>query len=175
MSSARPTRRTARSASADGPTADGGGGGEFLGEALALGNLIQNKVAEAISGMSLNPSNEESEDQPMSVVSQVSAPRTLDALFAERERERAAAGKRPESRGSCDDRLSDGDCASWCSDDSVSSVQLLDGTDAMVRYLRKGIGALECPVCSQLLTRPVTPLKAHGGCSCSFCHDYWGK
>jgi len=31
-----------------------------------------------------------------------------------------------------------------------SSVQLADGTDAMVRYLRKGIGALECPVCSQV-------------------------
>jgi hypothetical protein len=149
-------------------------GGEFLGDAFALGSLIQNKVAEAISGLSLNTgaSSSDQDDQPMSMGSHVSAPRTLDALFAERARERADKV----SPGAQDDGLSDGDCASWCSEDSAgSSVQLMDGTDAMVRYLRKGIGALECPVCSQLLTKPVTPIKAHGGCACSFCQECIGK
>ena len=156
----------AQSAAAQAPSS----GGEFLDEAFALGNLIQNKVAAAISGMSLHTGvhHQDQDDQPMSVAS---APRTLDALLAERAREREKV-----SPGSQDDGLSDGDCASWCSEDSAgSSVQLADGTDAMVRYLRKGIGALECPVCSQLLTKPVTPVKAHGGCACSFCQDCIGK
>ena len=155
--------------SAAGGEAQAGGGGEFFDEAFALGNLIQNKVAAAISGMSLQTgASQDQDDQPMSVAS---APRTLDAMLAERAREREKV-----SPGSQDDRFSDGDCASWCSEDSAgSSVQLADGTDAMVRYLRKGIGALECPVCSQLLTKPVTPIKAHGGCACSFCQDCIGK
>ena len=177
------TRRTARPARGPMSTVEGAaesdaagsaaGGGQFLGGALSLGNLIQNTVADAISGISLNTATE---DQPMSVASRVSAPRTLDALFAERDAARAAAGKAAVSPAGSEDRLSDGESLhSWCSEDSVSSVQLLDGTDAMVRYLRKGIGALECPVCSQLLNQPVTPIKTHGGCACSFCHDCIGK
>eukprot|EP00277_Geminigera_cryophila_P013599 CAMPEP_0179451352 /NCGR_PEP_ID=MMETSP0799-20121207/35440_1 /TAXON_ID=46947 /ORGANISM="Geminigera cryophila, Strain CCMP2564" /LENGTH=564 /DNA_ID=CAMNT_0021246593 /DNA_START=204 /DNA_END=1895 /DNA_ORIENTATION=- len=158
---------------AGGGRAGGGaaGGGEFLGEAFALGNLIQNTVADAISGMSLNTGSSDN-DQPMSMSSHVSAPRTLDAMFAERARLRGEVV----ATESQDDGLSDADCASWSSQDSAgSSVQLADGTDAMVRYLRKGIGALECPVCSQLLTRAVTPIKAHGGCACSFCESCIGK
>jgi len=168
-----PARRSAQPEAVPGATGVGGAaGGEFLGEAFALGNLIQNTVADAISGMSLNPGSSE-DDQPMSMSSHISAPRTLDALFATRAKQCTEAKLLP---GSQDDGLSDADCASWCSDDSAgSSVQLADGTDAMVRYLRKGIGALECPVCSQLLTKPVTPLKAHGGCACSFCESCIGK
>jgi len=37
------------------------GGAEFLGEAFALGNLIQNTVADAISGMSLNTGSSEND------------------------------------------------------------------------------------------------------------------
>jgi len=48
-----------------------------------------------------------------------------------------------------------------------STLQLLDGTDAMVRCMRKGSGALECPVCLQLFNRPVTPINAD--CRCTFC------
>jgi len=56
-------------------------------------------------------------------------------------------------------------------DASVSSVLLLDGTSAntaaMVRCMRKGHGALECPVCLQLFNLPVTPVGSE--CKCTFC------
>ena len=173
MLNVRTPARRAAPHPAGGAAGGGGrsGGGEFLGE---LGSMIHSGVAAAISGLSLNTGAEENGDhQPMSMGSQVSAPRTLDAMFAERARERDARKSDAKSPG---DELSDGDCGSWCSEDSgASSVQLADGTDAMVRYLRKGIGALECPVCSQLLTQPVTPAKSTGGCACSFCLDCIGK
>ena len=43
-----------------------------------------------------------------------------------------------------------------------SIVKLADGTDAMVRCMRKagGNGALECPVCLQLFHKPVTPVDS---------------
>eukprot|EP00960_Hanusia_phi_P077579 768714-Hanusia_phi.AAC.7 len=50
-----------------------------------------------------------------------------------------------------------------------SAVELLDGTPAMVRCMRKGHGALECPVCLQLFNRPVTPVNAE--CRCTFCES----
>mmetsp|Transcript_32605 Transcript_32605/g.75882 ORF Transcript_32605/g.75882 Transcript_32605/m.75882 type:complete len:683 (-) Transcript_32605:110-2158(-) len=37
----------------------------------------------------------------------------------------------------------------------------------MVRCMRKGTGALECPVCLQLFNRPVTPVGSD--CKCTFC------
>uniref|UniRef100_A0A7S4P0M5 Protein kinase domain-containing protein n=1 Tax=Guillardia theta TaxID=55529 RepID=A0A7S4P0M5_GUITH len=39
----------------------------------------------------------------------------------------------------------------------------------MVRCMRKGHGALECPVCLQLFNRPVTPVNAE--CRCTFCES----
>ena len=142
-------------------------GSEFLG---GLGSMFHSGVAAAISGLSLNTGADDSD--PMSTGSHVSAPRTIDAMIAER----ARARDKSNAKSPGDDHLSDGECASWCSEDSGhSSVQLADGTDAMVRYLRKGIGALECPVCSQLLTQPVTPVKHMGGCACSFCQNCIGK
>ena len=48
-----------------------------------------------------------------------------------------------------------------------ASVVLGDGTTAMVRCMRKGHGALECPVCLQLFNQPVTPVG--GDCKCTFC------
>ncbi len=49
-----------------------------------------------------------------------------------------------------------------------SSVQLLDGTAAMVRCMRKGNGALECPVCLQLFNAPVVPIESD--CRWGMCH-----
>ena len=51
--------------------------------------------------------------------------------------------------------------------DSRASVVLGDGTEAMVRCMRKGHGALECPVCLQVFHSPVTPVGAD--CKCTFC------
>eukprot|EP00281_Chroomonas_sp_CCMP1168_P035973 CAMPEP_0206243266 /NCGR_PEP_ID=MMETSP0047_2-20121206/17518_1 /ASSEMBLY_ACC=CAM_ASM_000192 /TAXON_ID=195065 /ORGANISM="Chroomonas mesostigmatica_cf, Strain CCMP1168" /LENGTH=437 /DNA_ID=CAMNT_0053668379 /DNA_START=39 /DNA_END=1349 /DNA_ORIENTATION=+ len=53
----------------------------------------------------------------------------------------------------------------------ASSITLQDGTDAMViaHCMRKGHGALECPVCLQLFQSPVKPVGA--ACKCTFCLD----
>lgn len=50
-----------------------------------------------------------------------------------------------------------------------SLVQLLDGTDAMVRCMRKGNGALECPVCLQLFNNPVVPVDSECRCGLHAC------
>jgi len=55
----------------------------------------------------------------------------------------------------------------------ASVLQLRDGTDAMVRCMRKGTGALECPVCLQLFNRPVTPVGSD--CRCTFCEICFGN
>lgn len=137
-----PARRSVLSERPD--SMPGGGGAQHDADASntnvfsGLGSLIQNTVADAISGLSLNTgAASSSEDtQPMSItshvsaMSHVSAPRTIDALFAERERARAAehskagAGAMSPREGS--HAGSEGDCASWCSEDSrASSVQVL--------------------------------------------------
>lgn len=51
--------------------------------------------------------------------------------------------------------------------DPPTVLKLKDGTDAMVRCMRKGNGALECPVCLQLFNKPVTPVDSE--CRCTFC------
>ncbi len=51
-------------------------------------------------------------------------------------------------------------CMHTHTQDYRSSVQLLDGTAAMVRCMRKGNGALECPVCLQLFNAPVVPVDS---------------
>lgn len=50
-----------------------------------------------------------------------------------------------------------------------SLLQLKDGTPAMVRCMRKGHGALECPVCLQLFNKPVMPTNSE--CRCTFCES----
>jgi len=131
---------------------------------MAFGSLIQSKVVEAISHISLNPVASSKDSSQLSD----QAPRSLDMLFLSRANNSQSSRTGPGSTlPDADNGSDDGSASAWSMDSEASSVQLLDGTDAMVKCLRKGSTALECPVCLHLYCNPVVPMNC--GCRCTFC------
>jgi len=136
----------------------------LLGDAFAFGDLLKNKFAEAFSGVVQGSANLSLDSEPATAPDSTQAPRSLDELFAVR-----AALKDHGPGSNLPDANSDNSDVHSCDSQTsqASSVTLADGTDAMVRCVKKGHGALECPVCLNLFTDPVQP--QHAECQCTFC------